>query len=49
MCDNTVRKGTLPLQYVSDWFVEQGQVKLWHDDNNYCNDAKIIECYDGYN
>ena len=26
----------------------QEQVKIWHDDNNYCNDNAIVEWYDGY-
>ena len=21
----------------------QAQVKLWHDDNDYCNDAELVE------
>ena len=46
MCDKAVREGPSSLQYVPDWFVTQ-QLKIWDDVNDYCNDGKIIEWYDG--
>ena len=36
------------LKYLPDWFVTQQQLKLWHDDDYYCNDDEIIKWYDGY-
>ena len=26
------------LEYVPDWFVTQQQIKIWRDDDEYCND-----------
>ena len=43
MCDSAVDKDPFSLQYVSDLFVTQGQVKTWHDDD-YCNDNEFIMC-----
>ena len=48
MCDKAVKDGPFSLQYVPDWFVTQQQLKLWHDDLDYCNDDRLIEWYDGY-
>ena len=47
-CGKAVEKYLLTLIFVPDWFVTQQQIKLWHDEDKYCNDDKIIECYDGY-
>ena len=33
ICVKAVGKGPFTLQYVPDWFVTQGQVKSWHDDD----------------
>ena len=43
-----MRKGPFPLQCVSDWFVTQQQVKIWHDDSKYHDKDKLIEWYDGH-
>ena len=48
MCDAAVRKDSFSSVCVPDWFVTQGQVKLWHDDDDYCSDAELFEWYDGY-
>ena len=48
MCIKAVEKYSLILIFVPDWFVTQGQVKIWHDYNYYCNNDKLIEWYDGY-
>ena len=48
MCDAAVSKDPYSLQYGPDWFVTQEQVKIWHGDNNYCNDNTIAEWYDGH-
>ena len=34
-------------EYVPDWFVTQ-QIKIWRDDNGYCNDDELIKWYEGY-
>ena len=31
MCDDAVWGDAFSLQFVSDWFVTQVQLKLWHD------------------
>ena len=41
------------LEYVSDWFVTQQQVKIWHDDDEYHDDKdddgdRLIKWYDGH-
>ena len=36
------------LKYVLDWFVTQQQVKLWDDDDDYCNDDEYIKTHNGY-
>ena len=48
ICEKAVEKYPLTLIFVPDWFVTQQQIKIWHDDDEYCNDDEIIEWYDGY-
>ena len=36
------------LKYVLDWSVTHQQLDIWFDDDDYCNDAEIIEWYEGY-
>ena len=55
MFDAAVSEDSYPLQYVPDWFVTQGKVRKWRDDNDYCDDDdddddddEIIEWYEGY-
>ena len=36
------------LQFVSDWFVTQGQIKIWDDDNDHYEDDEIIEWCNGH-
>ena len=48
MCDAAVRGDSYSLQYVPDWFVTQGQVKIWHDDDDYCDDDEIFDWYDNF-
>ena len=47
MCNKAVYKYPWLLKYLPDWFVTQQQLKLWHDDDYYCNDDEIIKWYDG--
>ena len=28
--------------------MRQHQVKLWHDDNDYCDNGRLVKWYDGY-
>ena len=39
---------TISLCNVPDWFVIQGQVKIWCDGIDYCNNDEIVEWYDAY-
>ena len=48
MCGKAAWGDPFSLQYVPDWFVTQGQLKIWHDNDDYCNDDELIEWYDGY-
>ena len=36
----------LILWNIPDWFVMQDELKIWHDDNDYCNNNEIVEWYD---
>ena len=46
MCKEAVRKDHSSLEYVPDWFLTKGEVKLWHDDDD--DGDEVIEWYDGY-
>ena len=48
MWDKIFWEGTSSLQYFPDWFVIRQQVKLWHDDYDYCDDDEITEWFEGY-
>ena len=48
MCDKTVKKVSWSLEYVPDWFVKQEQIKLWRDDDDHCNDDRLIKWYEDY-
>lgn len=48
MCDKTVRDDPSSLEYVPDWLVTQREVKIWHDDDYYCDDDRLVEWYEGY-
>ena len=48
MCERAVRDDSFSLQFVPDWFVTQQQVKLWHDDNDCCNDDGVIGWYNDH-
>ena len=52
MCDKAVRKFPSLLMYAPDWFATQQQIKIWHDDNEYCSDDddddELTEWYEGY-
>ena len=48
MCQRAVEKDPYNLKFVLDWFVTQEQVKIWHDEDDYCNDDEVIGWYSGY-
>ena len=48
MCIRSVEAGPGLLKYVPDWFVTKQQIKIWRDDDEYCNNDELIEWYDGY-
>ena len=48
MCEKAIKKYLLLLKYVLDWFVTYQQIKIWHDNDDYCNDDDFIEWYEGY-
>ena len=39
MCDKTVKDDPFSLQYVPDYSVTQKQLKIWHDNDDYCHKA----------
>ena len=43
MCDKVVNDDPSSLQYVSDWFVTQQQLQIWHDDIGLLNGTKVIK------
>ena len=47
ICSTAVEAGLGLSEYVPDWFVTQ-QIKIWRDDDGYCNDDELIKCYEGY-
>ena len=48
MCNEAVGWRVCRVMYVSDWFITQQQIDLWHDDDYWCDDDDIIKWYDGY-
>ena len=48
ICDEALREDPFFLWCVPDWFLTQEQVKIWHDNDDYCNDDELIERYDAY-
>ena len=48
MCEKSVKKDPWSLKYVPDWSVTLEQLKIWHDDNKYCDDDRLIEWHKRY-
>ena len=48
MCEKAVEKYLRLLKYVPHWFLTHQQIKIWHDNDDYCNDDELIEWYQGY-
>ena len=36
------------LKYVPDYFVTDQQIKIWHHNDDHCNDDGLIERFEGY-
>ena len=36
------------MQFSPDWFVTQQLVNLWHDEGDYCDNDRLIKCFEGY-
>ena len=48
MCEKAVKKYLRLLKYVPDWIATYQQIKIWHDNDDYCNDDELIKWYKGY-
>ena len=48
MCIRVAEAGLALLEYFPDWIVTQQQIKIWHGNDEYCNDDELIKWYDGY-
>ena len=48
MCVKAGEAGLGLLAYVPDWFVTHQQIKVWHDDEEYCDHDEFIKWYNGY-
>ena len=48
MCEKAVEKYLWLLKYVPDWFLTHQQIKIWHDNDDYCNDDELIKWYNAY-
>ena len=45
MCGDVVWRDSYSLQFVSDWFVTQKRLEIWHDDDEYCTSDENIEWF----
>ena len=43
ICIRAAGAGLGLLEYVTDWFVTQQQIKIWRDDDKYCDDDEFIK------
>ena len=43
ICDDAVGGDPYSLQFVPDWFVTEQKIKIWDDDDEYCNDDELIK------
>ena len=48
MCNKAVKKVPWPLKHVPDRLETEEQLKIWRDDNKYCNAYELIKWYDGF-
>ena len=43
--NKAVEAGLGLSEYVPDWCVTQQQIKIWHDDHEYCDDDELIKSF----
>lgn len=48
MCNKETKEDPWTLEFVFDWFVRQGIVKIWHEDKDYYYDNELAQWYNGY-
>ena len=48
LCNDEVEEEPSSLQYVPDYFVTQKQLKIWHNEDDYCNYDELNKWYEGY-
>ena len=48
MCTRVLEVCPWSLEYIPDWFVTQQQIKLQHDEDDHCNDDRLIEWYEDH-
>ena len=48
MCNTAVELDAWLFNYAPDWLATHKWVKIWHDEDDFFDDEKIIEWYDGY-
>ena len=48
MCDKAVRDYLFSLQFVPDFFVTQGQIDIWYEDDYVYNGNEMIKWYEGH-
>ena len=48
LSNDEVEEEPSSLQYVPDYFVTQKQQKIWHDEDDYCNDDELNKWYEGH-
>ena len=48
MFKKAVEKYIWLLKYVPDYFVTYQQIKIWHDNDDYCNNNGLIKWHKGY-
>ena len=48
MYNKAIKEDPWFLTDVPDWFVTRQKIKIWHDNDDYCDYDEIIECFEGY-
>ena len=43
MCIKEVKEDPWALEFVLDWFVMQKLLKIWHNDEDYCDETEFAE------
>lgn len=48
MCIRIVEEDQCQLLCVTEWFVTQDLLKIWHDSDGYCDDHEFVNWLNGY-